>query len=609
MRLLIRIWLRASLSAVMAGLFAPACLAEHCDAAVPAAEAESAWDAESGTCLADWRANTWGNETMTLHHWCREHAENMDRPVHYNSVHQHMRFEARILYVANNDWTKERITKVVIELGHQGDGNPVRTWEWTPGKADELELSGAHDFTVLMDKCWKTLGVGAFDGRGRYSATATATIELIKRKDDPKVHRTRTLTATTEFDVIEFDTAIANTAAKNDDLVQIRDAVCMHNFFERLHVFLKAPGLPGRRVAGTITATKDQAPFTAWPGVLTTKGAAPATQQAIALDVPGDPGAIQSNGLPSASQALVIHGKAKSNVLNEEVYHLTMDKDPCDNKPAATRAATVFWFGAATMAARIGGRYVTKVNPSDADTVDFFPVDPGQGIEISGHARIFPDGVSQRVRQTEEIEIGFVQILNKGSINYKWNLLRKVYAISFPSGSSAAVPEFVFKSATIARATDSTDVHFPFYAIASEMTPNSRANVYPAPRGTSPARMGDTPGAQGVSRVISLRRDLPEGISRLDYRLALIDIDYSFTTFLVLFDASSYPPSFLIPLMELDWNLVVSTRMRPGGTAQATPSRYITQCPVIPPPPTAIEQLNEPRALQRSSSTTVATKP
>ena len=163
---------------------------------MPAAEAESAWDAESGTCLADWRANTWGNETMTLHHWCREHAENMDRPVHYNSVHQHMRFEARILYVANNDWTKERITKVVIELGHQGDGNPVRTWEWTPGKADELELSGAHDFTVLMDKCWKTLGVGAFDGRGRYSATATATIELIKRKDDPKVHRTRTLTAT-----------------------------------------------------------------------------------------------------------------------------------------------------------------------------------------------------------------------------------------------------------------------------------------------------------------------------------------------------------------------------------------------------------------------------
>ena len=548
-------------------------------------EAEGLIDA---SCFGALAHGGWGNETLSLDHWCRDHASIISPPVYYNTPHLRTTYRAQVENVRNNDYTTEKIVEVVIELGHAGDANPVRTWTWKAGAPEtEIELTGAHDFTTLFDKACQHWGAGAFSGRGFYSATATAKVELKKKKKPGVVADTRTLTAYASFHVIELDTAIANSSMTADDLVHRRDNIGNtpqpgkvpnggHNFYEHLHIFCKAPGFPGA-LNVTVASVTNKAPF---PLTTPEIGPAPATQQQVAVVVPGDPGAVNpTTGLPSASASLLVFGKDKSVQLNDETYRVVWPQDPCQNPEAAKQTITVFGYKDERMTLVPGGAYALL--QVGINNLLFIP-NPPPGISMQSFANLDPV-VPLNQPQTAKIRIGATQNLLTTNRTWTYNLAGFIVppGVVIPGGIAFNVPGSISLVATVPGLPleDSIAGNSPVYSRADLAIPGNNSNTSDSPQNSGPIFIDEPV-------VLNVGQNAFRFIAR--YQVASVWQVESFRAWCV-----SFFDEKIMPLAQEDWDI---NAQEPGNLvpANAGGSNPAALPPVIGPPfPNVVNQTNK----------------
>ena len=515
----------------------------------------------------------WGKEeTASLHHWCRSHSElkSQDQPVHVNDDHQHMRLETRVFGVANNDYTKEKITKVVIELGHSGDGNPVKTWTWTPGKADEIEFTGVNTFTVLYDKSHKTRDAGANQGRGRYSATTTVTVELIKKKNDPKVADTQTLIATTTFNVIEFGIAMGNSRDAKDDVVQIRDLIGYkdgpaggkvptggQNFYEPVAVWLLSPGNPGA-VAIEVASVANRAPIV--DGAANELGAAPTTVQKKRFSVPGAGHGDRTDGtgMPpaSASVSFLVTGRAQSAAYQDETYHVTMVDDPCSNAPAQAHKSTVFYFTDAALSVVVGPVQTLR-RPTGPQSI--LSVQPGSvDGRFFGRASVAPAQVAQdNPRQVQDIRIGFTQNTRSMNLRRANYLVRLNTFVARPgaTGTASIRPNIQWDLDRPTPLQDTNAAADPLYSrSAAALLP-----VFNAPGGGNQSTSSDSPRTPVDNRIageVSNTSGAIVGTVVYDLDPNSVSHGIGFDLWLVGFSQSK---NRIVPIRQLNWAISASS--------------------------------------------------
>lgn len=366
--------------------------------------------------------------------------------------------------------------------------------------------------------------------------------------------------------VIGFEIEVNNTAATDDDYVQIKDDICSHVFTTPCQV--KVTGYPPSDVAVTLVNSDDRLGFP--------------TDQKITLTLPAS----------GTWVAFSMTGQEKSKKVGDakiELHH-GGESDPVCKK----QTATVFWFNKDSIKGERGNRYVYD------PLAGSFNADPYPAVTMRGHANLQPDAANCSAHQITNLVVGMVQ--DSLHLNYSYNYKRPkfVWTALAAKGDVVTYPEEIDNVYSVPGTLLDSLTNGPLY----DMTNTNP----PAPCGTGDSFITDAPGfPSGLPAQFITLDLLAHGniVAQVTYEL-VVSVDAAFMSWTVIYDNAS-GGSDVTPLIRRGWDVDAVSTSRRGDRVSIDWFSHRSTCPVTTPP-TANTALADPGNFSHSNGPLVTKK-